>query len=87
MKELSKAAVSKVTRKHQITVPKEIRESMSIKEGDYLALITNGEELILKKLELPSWDEVYKKGEISAEEKEITKEEIIKAVREERKKE
>lgn len=79
--------MSKVTRKHQITVPKEIRESMSIEEGDYLALITNGEELILKKLELPSWDEVYKKGERSAEEKEITKEEIIKAVREERKKE
>lgn len=79
--------MSKVTRKHQITVPKEIRDSMSIEEGDYLALITNGEELILKKLELPSWDEVYKKGERSAEEKEITKEEIIKAVREERKKE
>ena len=83
---MTTASVTKVTRKYQITIPKEIRESMSIKEGDYLAVITNGDELIIKKLELPSWDEIYEKGEKSGKEKGITREDIIQAVREERKK-
>jgi hypothetical protein len=53
-------------------------------KGDHLAVITNGDEMIIKKLELPEWDEIFEKGEKSAEEKGITKEDIIKAVREER---
>ncbi len=81
---MSTASITKVTRKFQITVPKEVRESMSIHEGDHLAVITNGDEMIIKKLELPEWDEIFDKGEKSAEEKGITKEDIIKAVREER---
>ncbi|MGM0510709.1 MAG: hypothetical protein ACQESD_06245 [Thermoplasmatota archaeon] len=39
----------------------------------------------MKKLELPDWDEVFEKGDKSAEEKGLTKEEIIEAVRKERK--
>ena len=84
---MSKASITKVTRKYQITVPKEIRESLSIREGDYLAVIPHGDELIVKKLELPEWDEIFEKGEKSAEEKGFTKEDIIEAVREERGKE
>ena len=82
---MSTASIPKVTRKFQITVPKEIRESLSIHQGDYLAVITNGDELILKKLELPEWDEIFEKGEKSASEKGITREQIIEAVRKERK--
>lgn len=82
---MSTASITKVTRKFQITVPKEIRDSLSIHQGDYLAVITNGDELILKKLELPEWDEIFEKGERSASEKEITREQIIEAVRKERK--
>ncbi len=81
---MSTASITKVTRKYQITVPKEVRESLSIQEGDYLAVITNGDELIVKKLELPEWDEIFEKGEKSAKEKGLTKEDIIEAVREER---
>ena len=81
------ASITKVTRKFQITVPKEVREPMSIHEGDHLAVITNGDEMIIKKLELPEWDEIFEKGEKSAEEKGITKEDIIKAVREEKRRE
>ncbi len=84
---MSKASITKVTRKYQITVPKEIRESLSIDKGDHLAVITNGDELIVKKLELPEWDEIFQKGEKSAEEKRLTKEDVIEAVREERKEE
>jgi len=82
---MSTASITKVTRKFQITVPKEIRESLSIHQGDYLAVITNGDELILKKLELPEWDEIFEKVEKSASEKGITREQIIEAVRKERK--
>ncbi len=82
---MSTASITKVTRKFQITVPKEIRDSLSIHQGDYLAVITNGDELILKKLELPEWDEIFEKGERSASEKGITREQIIEAVRKERK--
>ncbi len=82
---MSTASITKVTRKFQITVPKEIRESLSIHQGDYLAVITNGDELILKKLELPEWDEIFEKGEKSASEKGITRDQIIEAVRKERK--
>lgn len=84
---MSKASITKVTRKHQITVPKEIREALSIQEGDYLAVIPHGDELIVKKLEIPEWDEIFEKGEKSAEEKGLTKEDIIKAVRDERREE
>lgn len=82
---MSTASITKVTRKFQITVPKEIRDSLSIHQGDYLAVIINGDELILKKLELPEWDEIFEKGERSASEKGITREQIIEAVRKERK--
>lgn len=82
---MSAASITKVTRKFQITVPKDVRETLSIHEGDYIAVITNGDEIVLKKLELPDWDEVFEKGEKSAEEKGLTKEEIIEAVRKERK--
>jgi len=58
--------------------------SKSIHEGYHLAVITDGDEMIIKKLELLEWDEIFEKGEKSAEEKGITKEDIIKAVREER---
>lgn len=82
---MSAASITKVTRKFQITVPKDIRETLSIHEADYIAVIIDGDEIVLKKLELPDRDEVFEKGEKSAEEKGLTKEEIIEAVRKERK--
>jgi len=57
--------------------------SKSIHEGDHLAVITDGDEMIIKKLELLEWDEIFEKGEKSAEGKSITKKDFIKAVREE----
>jgi len=80
---MSTPSITKVTRKFQITVPKEVRESMSIHEGYHLAVITDGDEIIIKKLELLEWDEIFEKGEKSAEGKSITKEDIIKVTREE----
>ena len=82
---MGEITVTKVTRKFQITVPKEAREICSIEEGDYIAVIPNGDELILKKIELPTWDEIFEKGESSARKKKITRKKIIDAIRKERK--
>jgi len=82
---MGEITVTKVTRKFQITVPKETRKICSIEEGDYLAVIPNGDEIILKKIELPTWDEIFEKGESSARKKKITRKKIIEAVQKERK--
>ena len=82
---MGEITVTKVTRKFQITVPKEARKICSIEEGDYLAVIPNGDEIILKKIELPTWDEIFKAGESSARKKKITRKKIIDAIQKERK--
>jgi len=46
-------SIVKVTRKGQITLPKEIRDKLSIKEGDYLEVTLQGDKIIIKKLEYP----------------------------------
>ena len=76
--------ITRVTRKFQITVPKKVREALSIKGGDYLAAIISGDEIILKKIEMPSWEEIFKEGEKSRKKKNITRGKIREAVREER---
>jgi len=81
---MSEVAITKVTRKFQITVPKKIRDALAIKEGDYLAAIVNGDEIVLKKIEMPTWEEIFRWGEESAKKKRITRKKIMEAVREER---
>jgi AbrB family looped-hinge helix DNA binding protein len=40
---------SKVTRKFQATVPKAVREHLSLDDGDLLVFIKNHDEIVLKK--------------------------------------
>jgi AbrB family looped-hinge helix DNA binding protein len=42
--------VAKVTSKGQITIPQQARELMGIREGTYLEVRANGDELRLRKL-------------------------------------
>jgi AbrB family looped-hinge helix DNA binding protein len=44
--------VVKVTRNSQVTIPKEIRKKVSIKEGDKVEVTVEGERVIIRKLEL-----------------------------------
>jgi len=46
-------SIVKVTRKGQITLPKEIRDKLSIREGDYLEITLQGDKIIIKKVEPP----------------------------------
>lgn len=84
VKTMSEIAITKVTRKFQITVPKYSRDICSIAEGDYLAVIPNGDELILKKIDIPTWDEIFKKGTKSARRKKITQKKVLNAIQKER---
>ncbi len=58
--------IVKVTRKYQITIPKEIREILGIKEGDLLSIEEKDGVIIIRKLDIlepgePVGEEEYKK--------------------------
>ncbi|MCK4718898.1 MAG: AbrB/MazE/SpoVT family DNA-binding domain-containing protein [Thermoplasmata archaeon] len=74
--------VTKVTRKFQITVPKYVREDLNIEKGDFLAVTSNGNEIILKKIMMPHWDKTIEKGEKSRRRKKIAKKKIPHTVEE-----
>ncbi len=44
------SAVVKITRKYQITIPKEIREKLKLRIGDKLVIKIEGDHIVLKPL-------------------------------------
>ena len=44
--------VVKVTRNSQITIPKEVREKVGIKEGDRVDVTVEGDKVVIRKIEL-----------------------------------
>ena len=42
--------VSKVGRRGQITLPRDIRRTLNIREGDYIAFVQRGDEVVLQPL-------------------------------------
>ena len=84
MSDMSYPRLTKVTRKGQITIPEEIREAYGISEGDFM-LVGGAKGLVmLKKLTLPTWKELFEYGERFAKTGSITREQILRAVRETR---
>ena len=47
----SKEEFTRVSSKGQIVIPKDIRESLNIQEGDLLAAVSEGNFIILKKID------------------------------------
>jgi AbrB family looped-hinge helix DNA binding protein len=43
-------SVGKVTSKGQVTIPKEIRETLGVNEGDKLIFLVEGDRVILRKV-------------------------------------
>lgn len=78
---MTNVVLTKITRKFQITIPKDVRDNLSITEGDYMAVVTNGDEIILKKVDIPSWENVFKRGEQSAKRMKISPKDVNKAVK------
>ena len=79
-----KLKLTRVTRKGQVTIPEEMREAYGITEGDFMLVGGTKGLVMLKKLALPSWEELLQHGERFAEKAHITREQIFKAVRETR---
>lgn len=71
--------VVKVSTKGQVVIPKEIRESLGIRNGDYLVVTERNGYIIMKKL---SVEDVFKEGEEFAKSLKIEKKDVIRAVRE-----
>ncbi len=71
----------KVTRKGQVTIPQGTRERLGIEIGDYLVATELKDLVILRKLSLPSWDELFDYGEEFVLERNITREDVLNAIR------
>ena len=50
---------TKITFKGQITIPKEVRDALAIKEGDSVILTVEGDHAILKPLKKKSLSDFY----------------------------
>ena len=74
-----KVRILKVASKGQITIPIEIRKRLQIKKNDLLAITAEDEYIFIKKVDVPDWDEIFKKGELIAKKKHLTPKEILEA--------
>lgn len=82
---MSKVALTKLSSKGQIVIPKELRESLHLRAGEFFAMFGEDETIVLKKIDIPT-DEDFKRllewGSRFAEEKKINKEDILEAINE-----
>lgn len=69
--------VTKVSSKGQIVIPKEIRERLGISPGEKIVVLRRGEEIILRKAEELSLEEISKKVERAAEKEKVDVDKLI----------
>lgn len=69
--------VTKVSSKGQIVIPKEIRERLGISPGEKILVLRRGEEIILRKAEELSLEEISKKVERAAEKEKVDVDKLI----------
>lgn len=80
---MTEIAVSRLSSKGQIVIPKELRNYLDFHEGELFALYGDGDTLIIKKVDMPSredFEEILKKGSDIAKGKNITKKDVLKAI-------
>lgn len=80
--------VVSVSSKGQIAIPVNYRKALSIKEGSQLVIFSDGENIILKPVELPSEDKLsiaLEKAREFAVKEGLTDEDIKTAIQESRK--
>ncbi len=79
--------LAKVTTKGQITIPKEIRELLNLKEGSKVLFIQKGEEVVIQNAAMVALENIQKAFEGEAERLGLKNEEdVVKMIKEERKK-
>lgn len=84
---MDEIAITRISSKGQIVIPKNIRDHMKIKEGDIFAIIGGDDSILLKKVYVPTkedFEETLEYGRRFAEEHEITRADVEKAIEEDR---
>jgi len=81
-------ATTKLSSKGQLVIPRDMRESMHLEPGDLFAIYGRDDELHLRKIKLPGKEEfeaIMEQGREEARRLNITREDVVRAVREYRK--
>jgi AbrB family looped-hinge helix DNA binding protein len=50
---------AKITAKHQITLPKEVRERLHTQRGETVEFVLRGEDILVRKLHMPRQDDPF----------------------------
>ena len=81
--------IAKISRNGQIVIPAEIREAMGIEQADRFLVVSEGEEIVLRRVKKTSKKkellELLERFQRYAEDKGITREDVEKAIEEVRK--
>ena len=78
--------LAKVTSKGQITIPKEIREILKLKEGSKILFLKKGDEVVIKNAAMIALEKIQKEFEGEAERLGLeTEEDVVKMIKEFRK--
>jgi len=73
-----------VTSKGQITIPSRLRKQFGLEQGTKLMIVPTEYGLVLKKLELPSVEEIQQRVEERAETVDLSMEDVTELVHEAR---
>jgi antitoxin PrlF len=80
--------LTRMSSKGQIVIPKALRELLGIKEGEVFALFGEDDTIIMKRVALPTGDEleaILRWGADYARKKGIKRKDVLKAIEAERK--
>ena len=75
---------TKISSKGQVVIPQSIRERLGITEGMPFAVWSDGDEILLKKMEIPekkSWNEIAAPFRKISKENKITEDDVLSAIK------
>ncbi len=84
---MSKITITTLSSKGQIVIPKTIRDLLGLKTGEVFALFGENDTIILKKLSIPSteeFDDFLKWASTYAKKNNISKKDVLNAIKETR---
>jgi len=70
--------IVRVTRKGQVTLPQKIRRKLGVREGDYLAVDFEKKYILMRRVEIPSWKEIFAEGRRLARKRGLTEDEVLR---------
>ena len=80
---MSDVALTRMSSKGQVVVPKALRERLGLEEGDVFAMSGKGDTIVLKRIETPSEDEfeeLLRWGQEQARKKGFTRKDLKNAI-------